>query len=185
MRKLFLLILMFYTTSALSDEYLIAGVGGVRESIKAPSIGASASSSDIAFEISAGHKYNNNLAVEAEYMDYGSIDFAGGAASGYSVGIFALASTPLCSNCFGNDWSLFGKIGVADTFLKLKPATGYALSVPASQSKIAPAFGLGIQVTDGNSKPKILRVSLGRHTSGNSIMSGIFSTITVSVGAAF
>jgi hypothetical protein len=185
MRKLFLSLLMFYTTSAFSDEYLIAGVGGVRESIKAPSFGTSASSSDIAFEISAGHKYNKNLAVEAEYIDYGSIDFAGGPASGYSVGIFALASTPLCSNCFGNDWSLFGKIGVADTFFKLKPATGYALSVPASQSKIAPAYGLGIQVTNGDSKPKILKISYDRHTGGDNMMSETFSTIMVSAGAAF
>jgi hypothetical protein len=185
MRKIFLSILMFYTTSAFSDEYLIAGIGQVYGSIEAPTLGASASYSSIAFEIAAGHKFSENLAVEAAYIEYGSTSFAGGTASGHSVGIFALASTPVCSHCFGNDWSLFGKIGVTNTVFELKPATGYAISAPASQSKNAPAYGLGIQVTDGNLKPKILRISYNRYSGGDDIMSEIFSTIMISGGAAF
>jgi len=185
MRKLFLSILMFYSTSAFSDEYLIAGIGQVNGSIEASSLGASASYSSIAFDIAAGHKFNENLAVEAAYTEYGSTTFAGGVASGHSIGIFALAFTPVCSHCFSNDWSLFGKIGVANTIFELKPATGYAISAPASQSKNAAAYGFGIQVTDYDSKPKILRISYNRYSGGDDIMSEIFSTIMVSVGATF
>lgn len=185
MRKLFLPMLMLYAANAFCDEYVVAGLGDVRASIKVPSVGASASSSNPVFGISVGHKFRENLAIEAEYMDFGSADFPGGTASGYSAGIFALASTPLCVNCYGNDWALFGRIGVADTVFDLKTATGYALLVSSSHSKIAPAYGLGVQVTDGDAKPKILRISYGRYTGGDGSTSATFSAMMITVGTAF
>lgn len=185
MRKLCLSILLSCSANALCDEYVIAGLGDVRASIKAGSVGASASSSNPVFGITVGHKFRANLAVEAEYMDYGSVDFPGGTASGYSAGIFALASTPLCAGCYGNDWTLFGRIGVADTVSQLKAATGYTLQVSSSSSRIAPAYGLGVQVTDGSAKPKILRLSFCRYAGGDSATSITLSTFIITAGVAF
>ena len=183
MRKLFLLLLLCHATNALSDEYVFAGLGDVRSSIRAQ--GVSASSSNPVFGIAVGHKFSETLAVEAEYADFGSVDFSGGTASGYSAGIFALASRSVCGNCYGNDWALFGRMGVADTVINFSPAAGYALLVSSSQSKIAPAYGLGMQVTNGEPKPKILRVSYNRYAGGKGNTSATFSTLMATAGTAF
>lgn len=186
MRKLLLSTLMLISAGALADDYFLAGIGGVRESIKAPSFGTSARTSGLAFEIAVGRKFRENLAVEVDYMDFGSMDeLAGGTASGYSVGILAVPSTIWCSNCDGNDWSVFGRIGIADTFSKITPASGFSLSGKSSQSKIAPAFGFGLQATNSGSRSRIFRVSFDWRNSGDSGMSENFSAITLSGGGAF
>jgi hypothetical protein len=178
--------LMLFSASAFADDYFIGGIGGVKESIKASSFGTSATTSGLVFEVAVGRKYSENLAVEVDYMDFGSMDtFAGGTASGYSVGIHALPSATWCRNCDGNDWSVFGKLGIADTFSKITPASGFSLSVKSSQSKIAPAFGFGLQITNSDSKSRISRISFDRRTSGDSVMSEAFSAITLSAGATF
>lgn len=185
MRKLFLPVMMLYAANAFCGEYVVAGLGDARASIKAGAVGASASSSNPVSGIAVGHQFRDNLAVEVEYMGFGSTDFPGGTASGYSAGIFALASTPLCVNCYGNDWALFGRIGVADTVLQLKAATDYTLQVSSSSSRIAPAYGLGVQVTDGDTKSRILRLSFCRYAGGDSVTSVTFSTFMITAGVAF
>ncbi|MCR4305270.1 MAG: hypothetical protein NUV63_13790 [Gallionella sp.] len=74
---------------------------------------------------------------------------------------------------------------MANTVFELKPATGYALLVFSSRSRKAPAYGLGVQVTDGDAKPKILRIPYDRHTGGDSIMPATLSAVMVTVGTAF
>ena len=186
MRQIIASILFLFSAATYADEYLLAGVGQVNGSLDAPSLGASATFSSSAFELAAGYKFNDSIALEAVYIRHGSAKLVGGTADGYSAGIYALAKTStLCENCSGNDWSLFGKLGIVNAISELKPAAGYALTSSSSQTKVVPAISLGVEVKDHGTNPTMLRVSYYRYAGGDEAISELFSIFLVSAGMTF
>mgnify|MGYP003385102909 CR=1 FL=1 len=109
--------------------------------------------SPMAYGIFGGSQFNKNFAVEAEYTDLGKGEFAGGEAKSSAWGLSVVGSVPI-----GNNFSLYGKLGVA--------RANTDASGSASAKHTGATYGLG-----GNFdvSPSVgLRLSYERYNLGDS-----------------
>lgn len=86
-----------------------------------------------AYSVFGGYSFNEYIAAELAYVDFGSADIdGGGTVKGSAVSINAVGSFPL-----GRDFSLFAKLGYAST--KVESAGS------ASETKDDTTYGIGAQ----------------------------------------
>jgi len=83
-----------------------------------------------------GYQFTQHFALEGQATTIGKVtDLAGGTAKGYALGVSGVGFLPL-----NNDFSLFGKLGVAET------RTSVSDAFPTSgASRFAPTVGVGMQ----------------------------------------
>lgn len=86
-----------------------------------------------AYSLFGGYSFTDYIAGELAYVDFGSADRdGGGTVKGYAVSLDAVGSLPL-----GRDFSLFAKLGLAET--RMEP------SGAGSETKDDWTYGLGAQ----------------------------------------
>jgi OOP family OmpA-OmpF porin len=140
------------------------------------------------WRLQAGYRFNDYVAVEAGYIDFGKAKYhatyAGGTASGDlkagGIDLAALISAPI-----GDGFSIFGKIGVVDAKVKANLSSTLAGADGSSSTTVVrPLVGIGgsYQLT-----PQVsLRADLD-HVSGlgKSTTTGKLSSNMVSLGVAY
>ncbi len=85
-----------------------------------------------AFSVLAGHKFNSNFAAEVAYVNFGSVDVApGDTVKSSAMSLSGVGSFPL-----NDQFSLFGKLGVASTTVE---GTGF------SEKNTGVTYGVGAQ----------------------------------------
>ena len=127
------------TSSAVfaADEgfYLGGGLGQSRTTNSTTNVSTTGTS----FKLIGGYAFNQNFAVEAEYVDLGTFAGVTGAdIKGTAVGASAVGTIPL-----GEVFSLYGKVGVASVSTTATAQPGWMLLVPATQTKSGVSFGIG------------------------------------------
>lgn len=99
------------------------------------------------WRLQGGYRFNQNLAVELGYIDFGKAkykaDYTGGSAQGSlkagGVDVAALVSAPLSDSV-----SVFGKAGLVAAKVKSSlSASGLAVDGNASANVVRPLFGVG------------------------------------------
>ncbi len=115
---------------------------------------AGASESNTGLGIFGGFQFNPNFAVEAEYIDLGSV--AGGLIKFTTFDVAAVGFVPLSSQV-----SLLGRLGLAST------KEDFSLA-GLSATRSAPTFGVGAQFDVAQSVG--LRLSYDRHYFGDGVI---------------
>lgn len=93
-------------------------------------------SSQAGFGLLGGYLFNPNFALEIEYDDLGGFDSTTGNINGSSVGVSGVGYFP-----FNQQFSIFGKLGIASTTLKDTPKPGYSGSFTYGNTGITLGFG--------------------------------------------
>lgn len=130
-------------------------------------------SSDTVGQIFGGHRYNQNLAVEVNYVDLGQIAVAGASSTTTGLGLSALGSLPLQNNA-----SLYGRLGMAIMETTWAANPGFVLLVPASQTKTGLVWGVGGQL--GVAQNIAVRLSYDQYQIGNTGVTGTVGAWAVS-----
>ncbi|MEQ1838351.1 MAG: porin family protein [Candidatus Nitrotoga sp.] len=107
--------------------YIGANVGSAQ-------IDATGFDASTAFSVLAGHKFNSNFAAEVAYVNFGSVDVA---PAGSTVKSSAMSLSGVGSFPLNDQFSLFGKLGLASTTVK---GTGFP-----SESNTGVTYGVGAQ----------------------------------------
>jgi OOP family OmpA-OmpF porin len=129
----------------------------------------------IGFGLLGGFAFNENFAVEAEYTSLGGFDSPQGTIKGSSFGVSGIGSVPL-----NQQFSLFGKLGIASTSLKDSPKPGYVGVYTYNYSGLT--VGVGGQY---NVSPVVgIRVGFDWYKVGDSV-SGTSSANMMYVGGVF
>lgn len=152
----FLLLLSFTTLPALAaDEGFYVGANVTHTKAYVESTGSTLDfDSPTAFAVQLGYQLNKHLAFEAQYGDFGNIaPIATWEISGYSVA--AVGILP-----FGEDWSVYGKLGYASTDSKL---TGASI-LDGTYNKKAATYGIGGQFSFDESLG--MRFGVDRYSTG-------------------
>ena len=89
------------------------------------------------FGMLGGYIFNDNFAMEIEFMDLGGFDTPSGVYSGNVLSLNAVSTYPLTEA-----FSLSGKFGIANTTLDATPQQGFTLGRKTSFSKNALTAGL-------------------------------------------
>jgi len=156
----------------------------------ATGLGSSDSASGNQWRLQGGYRYNQYLAVEAGYIDFGkakyNASFAGGTATGSlkagGVDVAALISMPL------NDrFSVFGKAGIVFADVKSSLSAGAPASLASGNSSnnvVRPLLGVG---ADYKLSEKVdIRADFDRVSGlGNSSKTGKMDVNMISVGLAY
>lgn len=121
--------------------YIGVGVGSSSTTIKDDTTGFSytANASGATGRVFGGVR-NGNFAVEAEYINLRTFDFAIASFSARGFGVSAVGFLP-----FSPEFSIYGKAGLSDIKTEATPAPGYYLTSPESQSRVGVSLGLGAQ----------------------------------------
>lgn len=106
--------------------YIGANVGSAQ-------IDATGYDASTTFSVLAGHKFNSNFAAEVAYVNFGSVDRP----LGVTVKSDAMSLSGVGSFPLNDQFSLFGKLGLASTNIKV---TGFP-----SDSNTGVTFGVGAQ----------------------------------------
>ena len=95
--------------------------------------------SSVGYKLFGGYKFNQFVAIEGTYADYGDAKYSepgySERLSGTSFGIGAAGFYD-----FHPRWTAVGRVGLASNKLKLSASDGFS----TSESKIKPYFGLGV-----------------------------------------
>lgn len=126
--------------AAESGGYAGVGLGVSYATIKNVSTGRSDSYSSSGLNLLGGYQFNQNFAIEAEYVDLGKFTTSIVEIASTGLGVSGVGVIPLANNL-----SLFGKIGIASVDTKASARPGWVLLVPASESKVGVSLGLGGQ----------------------------------------
>lgn len=151
------------TSAFAADDGAYVGVklGNANKSV------AGVSESNTGFGIFGGFKFNPNIAVEAEYVDLGTV--ASGFIKFSTMDVAAVGFLPL-----NNQVSILGRLGMASTTEEF-PAAGLSVS------RTAPTFGLGAQFDV--SQAFALRLSWDRHAFGDGFIFNQGNSDFWSIGA--
>ncbi|MDD4964839.1 MAG: outer membrane beta-barrel protein [Gallionella sp.] len=106
--------------------------------------GVTCTKTDTAVRGAVGYQFSQNIAFEASYGDYGAAKASNGvvsakqAASGLQLAV--VGTMPLTK-----EFALTGKLGIANTTMKLSGAVGGWTANLGSQSSTTLAYGIGAQ----------------------------------------
>lgn len=129
--------LAFSSSAFAADKgfYLGGGLGQSRTTSSATNVATTGTS----FKLLGGYSFNQNFAVEAEYVDLGSFAAVTGTdIKGNAFGVSAVGTIPL-----GEVFSLYGKVGATSVSTTATAQPGWMLLVPATQTKSGISLGLG------------------------------------------
>lgn len=130
MKKLALVVLLssFIAAPVMAAEAYVGVTAGQNK------MDFSGSKESTAFAIFGGYSFNEYIAAELAYTDFGSADtsFAGTSIKGNAASLAAVGSLPL-----GRDFSLFAKLGYASTKVESTGGT--------SETKDDLTYGVGAQ----------------------------------------
>ena len=134
MRKIAIGVLLsaFVAAPAVADNFY----AGVKMGFVNYSYSNVANNDQVGFGLLGGYIINENFAVEAEYNSLGGFDSTNGTVKGSSVGVSGVGSFPL-----GQQFSLFGKLGIASTSLKDTAKPGYVGDFTYSKAGLTVGFG--------------------------------------------
>lgn len=126
-----------------------------------------------AAQIFGGVRFNQNVALEAEYLSTGDIRLTNGKVKTSGYGLSAIVGAPV-----GN-WAFFGKIGVTSLTSKLSADPGYVLIVKDSETKTGVVIGGGAEYAFTPNAALRLAISSYDMSAGDGAVSGRLSTYTV------
>lgn len=142
---LMVLIASGVSAGASAQGYLGLGVGQVRVNIDCSGT-ITCDKTDTATKIFGGYMFTPNWGLEGAYYDQGKLhqtatDATLGSVSadwrGSGYGLFGVAALPL------DAWSVFAKLGIVDSKVKLDATSSTAGSASASERHTRYAWGLG------------------------------------------
>ncbi len=113
------------------------------------------------FGLLGGYSFNEDFAIEAEHNSLGGFNFTDSAWKGSSIGLSGVGFFPL-----NQQFSLFGKLGIARSTLKGIAKPGYAIPGNTTINNIGLTFGLGGQYNVG--KEFGIRAGVDNFPVGNS-----------------
>lgn len=128
------LISAFIATPAIASDagfYIGAKLGSVNYGY-----GNVSNNSQAGFGLLGGYAINENIAIEAEYDSLGGFDSNSGTIKGSSFGFSGVGSLPL-----NQQFSLFGKIGIASTTLKDTAKPGWVGDFTYNNTGLTIGFG--------------------------------------------
>lgn len=132
--------------------------------------------SQAGFGLLGGYAVNENFAVEVEYNSLGGFDSTSGTIKGSSFGVSGVGSYPI-----NEQFSLFGKLGIASTSLKDTAKPGW-VGGPFTYNKTGLTVGFGGQY---NLSPVVgIRVGYDSYPVGDSV-SGTSTAGILYVGGVF
>lgn len=126
---------------------LDAGQSRAKDACTGLPAGFSCKNTGTAVRIGGGYQFNNNVAAELSYGDYGA-NKANGIAAGIPIALSAKASgfqvSVVGSLPLNDSFALTGKLGVANTKEKVSGAGG-GVGVNASATSTTGVFGIGVR----------------------------------------
>jgi OOP family OmpA-OmpF porin len=135
-----------------SEIYVGAGIGVSKMNVQGTS-GNTVSYTGSSLQLLVGRQINQKVAVEVEYVDLGKLDLSNVSITSTGIGVSGIGIMPL-----QNDFSLYGKVGLASVTTTSTAKPGWVLLVPASESRAGVSLGVGAQY---DSSPKTtLRLSI-------------------------
>lgn len=148
-----------FSTASLADKpgiYIGLGAGSSFSDVKDLSTGATTQYTMTGANALVGYRISEGFAIELESIDFGKITSTSVNLAMTGVGVSAVGTVPL-----GENFSFFGRVGMATVTTTLTANPGWVLLVPAVESKSGVSFGLGGEI---NFTPNVaLRLSLDSH----------------------
>jgi len=124
--------------SAASAQVYVGGAIG-QSHFSADCSDSSCDRSPVGYKLFGGYKFNQFVAIEGTYTDYGDLKASSpGYSSRLSGTSFGIGAAGFYD--FHPQWTALGRIGLASNKLKFHNSEG----VSGSDSKIKPYFGLGV-----------------------------------------
>lgn len=153
--------------------YIGLGGGSAFSSVENTSSGTTKDYSASSAVFFGGAKFNENFAVEAEYLSTGDFKDTGVNLKTSGFGVSGVLSKPV-----GN-WTFGGKVGLASISTKLTATPGYVLTVPAEQTKTGISFGGIIEYSFNQNAALRLALNSYEYAAGAGALSGRMGTFTV------